>query len=839
MQFLRAVAVVLLLGCWSGAAAQIYSEDFTSATYWDQGTTTAQWDTLAGQVRLPLAANTISQFDTSFGVFYVFDLDVSGNYAFCAADNEGLVVVDIRDKSQPKFVIQFDLLEQARDIRALGNVLYLANNYNGLYTFDITDPEQPQLLDEFRTVGQSVGMCVEGNTTYFADGPFGLTILDTTDPSNLDTCATWNSPGYALAIDVVRPYAYLADGAAGLQVVDVSDPYRPTFVGNYNTPGLARGVVVDGDVAYVSDTAGGIQVVSVANKVSPDTLATISTPAICTSAGLYGDILLATVFFHGLYAYDVSDPSQPVLLGVHQLPGDGHHQKVVIEGDYAYVCSGADGFFIVDLTVDIPAIARGNVVGGPVRELVSFGEFLYAGESGLVALDASDPANPMGVLPDGDTVVNSLVVWSGVNAVHGASNPSISPDGHGLVTSDITTAPTIAAIDTIGVPAPVFDLELFGEYLYSVTNNGITTYKVSPPTAFPPITTGQATIVGSSRAMALAGDCAYLANDTLGLIALDMSLPNVPTMAGMLGVGLSLHDVVVDGDIAYALSDSALEVIDVVAPASPTLVATLPLPGVPNRALRFGDRLYVAAGSAGVCEVDVSTQTSPFLVRTIATGSSALVAKRRGQYLYVGVDAGVEVFEMTSFFDAAANIVQSLDVYDDFPAITSVQLNGVGHPMVAWEVTVDGGANWFAITPDDTWTQPVFPGVDLRWRATLPGAASAPATISSVTINVMTRPTATDVVASDAVRGNYPNPFNPSTTIEYSVARNHTRVTMTIYDVAGRRIATLIDGTRDAGNHSIRWDGTNHRGTRVASGVYFLRSQVGTHRSIRKLVLVQ
>ncbi len=85
---------------------------------------------------------------------------------------------------------------------------------------------------------------------------------------------------------------------------------------------------------------------------------------------------------------------------------------------------------------------------------------------------------------------------------------------------------------------------------------------------------------------------------------------------------------------------------------------------------------------------------------------------------------------------------------------------------------------------------------------------------------------------------NYPNPFNPSTTISFSVARS-SDVTLSIFDVRGSLVSTLVRGRREPGVHRIGWDGTDNRGTRVASGVYFYRLDAGSFRATRKMVLLK
>ena len=85
----------------------------------------------------------------------------------------------------------------------------------------------------------------------------------------------------------------------------------------------------------------------------------------------------------------------------------------------------------------------------------------------------------------------------------------------------------------------------------------------------------------------------------------------------------------------------------------------------------------------------------------------------------------------------------------------------------------------------------------------------------------------------------HPNPFNPRTTISYSVARTGP-IQLEIYDVRGRRVRVLADGWRPVGEHSSSWDGLDDRGQPVASGVYFTRLQsVGQKSLTQRVVLLK
>ena len=85
---------------------------------------------------------------------------------------------------------------------------------------------------------------------------------------------------------------------------------------------------------------------------------------------------------------------------------------------------------------------------------------------------------------------------------------------------------------------------------------------------------------------------------------------------------------------------------------------------------------------------------------------------------------------------------------------------------------------------------------------------------------------------------NYPNPFNASTSIEYSLPIK-CHVELVIFSVAGRRIRTLVDAVQSAGYKSIHWNGRNDAGYAVASGIYFYRIEAGDFTDVRKMILLR
>lgn len=100
--------------------------------------------------------------------------------------------------------------------------------------------------------------------------------------------------------------------------------------------------------------------------------------------------------------------------------------------------------------------------------------------------------------------------------------------------------------------------------------------------------------------------------------------------------------------------------------------------------------------------------------------------------------------------------------------------------------------------------------------------------------------TGIDAVASRPyLSHNFPNPFNPATAIRYRVPSPGNRVELSVYDLSGRRVTTLVDAYRSGGEHVVVWRGRDEEGRQVGSGVYFYRLEVGETQLERKMVLLK
>jgi len=94
------------------------------------------------------------------------------------------------------------------------------------------------------------------------------------------------------------------------------------------------------------------------------------------------------------------------------------------------------------------------------------------------------------------------------------------------------------------------------------------------------------------------------------------------------------------------------------------------------------------------------------------------------------------------------------------------------------------------------------------------------------------------IPVATSLNGNYPNPFNPETTISFSL-KEPANVSIEIYNVQGKLVRTLVNEERTAGNYTVIWDGRDSGGRNVASGVYYYRMRAGKYSSTRKMIMLK
>lgn len=207
-------------------------------------------------------------------------------------------------------------------------------------------------------------------------------------------------------------------------------------------------------------------------------------------------------------------------------------------------------------------------------------------------------------------------------------------------------------------------------------------------------------------------------------------------------------------------------------------------------------------------------------------------AEGNSQTLYLGTRTSPVSYELPPLppegvFDvrfASGKMAEVVGNAAEFP----LSIQGASYPVrISWTPGIGPAVHDLGLTggDDGSWARTLRAGGEVTLSSSVPGLA--------IRIGV------TEALPQSYSLGkNYPNPFNPSTRFEIALPLE-SRVEVSIYNVLGSRVATLVAGEMAAGYHTIEWNGTTDNGSPVGSGVYILRMTAGSFSAVSRVVLMK
>ena len=207
------------------------------------------------------------------------------------------------------------------------------------------------------------------------------------------------------------------------------------------------------------------------------------------------------------------------------------------------------------------------------------------------------------------------------------------------------------------------------------------------------------------------------------------------------------------------------------------------------------------------------------------------------------------VYPFTSKEITAGNLIFSLNVDltgDNITEFYVLGYNGLGPPYRQSFKILDITNNNVLLEKDDANFSYTFPSIsDVDNDGVLEAVFSkydypalAVYSLESYNTGVTTSISGEAPFMRFELEQNYPNPFNPSTTIEYELNSSN-NVRLQIFDIKGELIKTLVNDFQDAGNYKVIWNGTNSRGEKLTSGVYFYSIKTKDNISTKKMILLK
>jgi hypothetical protein len=676
-----------------------------------------------------------------------------------------------------------------------GDLVYAA--FKGtLCVIDVSVPDHPVKVGYLQLAGVCWDIARYADYLFCYCQPDGGDIVEIVDVSDHAVPTPLSAiPGAGYSLDIDGDYLYIEYGD-GLRVLDISTPTSPVLLGS-STPG---GLDLDAEGGYVYSAvfSKGLRVTDATNPANPVVVGTHPTGFGAQSVVVQGSYAYLGNIFppgEGLYVVDVSTPTAPATVGFYATP-EGAYIDIAVEADHVFALDNYSKLDVFDITSPSAPL---RIASSPITLFdprvitLAAGSALIGGggggDPGMCIMDVTDPESPTA-----SGTYLSLPFVNGLDAVDGFIAMSIA--GARVITMSKYDTDERHYSQTYhytdGYELAVQNGLAFMAHCDSWYNDwgGFAVLDVSDPRS--PVDVAFQPSYGGAcyRQVSVGATHVYLAG-LAPFLVVDASNPAAPVVISQ--TSNSAVDIFAVEPYVYAAAGyDDFRVIDVSNPAAPVYAGTgLSLGGIAEGVWVSGQRAYIASNEmgGGLSIIDISNPLQPVLEGQ-APGWFNIVCVK-DPYAYVAGDDFVRIIDV-------GNPAQPIEV-------GNIETGHVGSLLVSppfiYAVQYGGGA--FLVLQTDLMTS-------------VPNESQSPLSL----------------------RQNFPNPFNPSTTISFETPASG-RVRIEIFDVTGKLIRRLVDETLPAGLYVREWDGRDANGRIAQSGVYFYRLSVGGKSEAKKMILLK
>ncbi len=823
---------------------------------------------------------------------------LGGRYAYLAVPSYGLRVADLGDATQMP-TVGYQSFSGARDVACLGDKVYIAADYY-LKVFDVSSPTSPTLIAELPSY-PATSIAADGRAIVTANSN-QVTVFNVADPTHPRVQGTLTLGDNVQDLELVGNRVAAAVSGVGLVIIDISNPLVPVIAGIGDTPGSAVALSVSGDVVAVADATSGVTLFDVQDVAHPRIIGSFLDAGGARDVFLQADYLFTATYGSSIALFAAPCPSLNRALvsasigGVEDSgnvaavrTGASTGRDAALEDNAPPAAPGAyvnvafyhpewgsplgDTYNVdyrppydLDAAYDTwPIRVETNQAGvvtlritpnfgigtgwGPwLRDMVS-GRFVGLGP------DYEYTYESIGTTDDPD-IRDFELVMGGQYGI-----PPLTP-----VSRDLA-----AGWSLVGLPLqPQYGMQTLGDivlgdatgqtYLYTYNANG----DYVPRTGTETVSAVEGLWVGAMTPFT------WDMSGIPAIIGVPMPLRRGWNMVGYpLWVGTDVAGIQVDYNgsrytwqaaVAQGLVAGSFFGYDTPTQAYQARTTLSTWSGYWLAAYQDNISLWFDYRNASTNQ-KFAEQCK--VADTSGDWSLPISSKDGKAVVVIGGDA-----RATQGFDALLDLpcpppspaAKATDVglsIDHTPWAISTGTSFLadyiapGCPSYAWEIRVKARGATSVELHWDPESLPAGGDLDLWIPATgqvlapsLHAASSCVVPLASgrqtveVRLNAQASPVSA-IPTATSLGANYPNPFNPSTTIACDLAKAG-RVSLQVFDASGRLVRVLADGIElPAGRHEMTWNGRDEAGRAVAGGVYFYRMDAGGIRETRKMMLVK
>lgn len=724
----------------------------------------------------------------------ISDIVIKDDYIYCGMTH-GIKIIDIQDINNPNLVKQIYYNDNAYSLAIKDTFLFVGFLDSGLKIYNISNPLILDLIGTCQIEFKIRDIFIRNEYAYLAC-ECGLVIIDISDLNNPELAGRFETPYwhgyYATNVLVNDTLAYLA--ACNLWIINISNPQNPVEISRFSTLYCTYDLKLKDSILYISDQSPmmpSIQsALTILNVKNPETPVLISSYKI---GGGLNDIELKDNFVYlcasasGLAIFDISDPGHPFPVGC--FPPCGEATDILLSDDIA---------FLVNFRPIISENSYYDICGtNDSSSLSSTNQQINVSESDFMILDISDVTNPTLIsnLPHPGHVLN-FITDSNYAFI---SNTEIETK-YGVTIADISTVDNFEVVSTIITPGIVSGLTLSNQTLYLADSySGLQIVDISNIES--PQIIGSYNTSGYTSDVDVKNDIGFIADGSKGLVIVDVSNPHNVFLLSTFDTEGFARDILIDNNIAYIADGSTgVKIVDVSSPEYPVLLSQYPEPGNSMLIVKLflQDSMLFCSGGAAFTILDISNPEKPSLIC---------------QYTAYNTSYGFYVFENFLYLtlgDKGVDIVDISYIYNP-KLLYRYNTNGWAYDICSNNKDYIYVADYFGLL---RFKKPIITAVDEDNSSdgTLP--------------------------ESIKLQQNYPNPFNPTTNIKFTLNKKG-KVNLSIYNILGQHVKTLINRELLSGEHTVEWNAKDDLGNPVASGIFFYKLSFDDIAISKKMILLK
>ncbi|MCK4694342.1 MAG: hypothetical protein KAT74_01200, partial [Candidatus Cloacimonetes bacterium] len=612
----------------------------------------------------------------------------------------------------------------------------LVSGDSGIDIIDVSDPNNPSYVNIIETSEKCKGIKTQGNMAYVANSSEGLLIMDVSNPQTPTILNIFNTPGYASELEVSNSIVYIAARSSGLIIIDVEDPLNPILINTYETLN-ANNIAYNDSYIFLSNYMGDLQIFDVNDPSNPELIYEDFVPeSWIRDIRVINSIAYIATSIGTLEIYDVRDPAELELLSIYET---NFICGITVSQNRVFLSCAGYGVEILDINdlynpylfggISSPAATYSSMIDDGIAYLLDF----YLG---LEIYDISESYNP--------ELIGSVDTPNCASSIQIEDNIAYVVDYSSfLEIIDISDPACPIIANSYGIYYTLKDFIYVNHKGYGLTLFNLYTFHISN-LVYPEIICYFDTDCFN---LSFQYRTPYIFLGTLnqGLLIIDVSNQANPYIYSQCEAVGSIYDLVVSGDYVFAASrEYGLSIFNINYPENPISVPTLEnLDNVYSLA-KSVNTLYLSCKKDGLVVVDITDRENPILIQNILVHTDSEIITKP---LIIDNKLIIE--------DRRWNEIQTFDITDPLnPELISTY---------KWNLSVKD----FAVYENYLVTANGYFG------------------ISILDFEGVTSSNENSITNSPVKIYNYPNPFNPETTISLSL-ENNSNVELSIYNIKGQ-----------------------------------------------------